>query len=77
MRIGALNRALTEDLDLLVELQTQPRDLILARVQPELDRAVDLAGQGAVDVSLLNFRDQSCSARRRGSGKLGEADCRS
>ena len=57
--VGALQRPLTEHLDLLVQAGAQPRHLVLGHAHPELlDYPVDLARGDAVDVGLLDDRDQ-------------------
>jgi hypothetical protein len=60
IRVGTLQRPLTEGLDLLVQSLAQPGHLILGRPgQPKsFDQPVDLAGGDAVDVGLLDHRDQ-------------------
>ena len=57
--VAALQRPFAERLDLLVQAAAQPRDLVLAHVHAHLlDQPVDLAGGDAVDVGLLDDRDQ-------------------
>jgi hypothetical protein len=59
VRVGALQRPLTERRHLLVQAGAQPRHLLLGHAHPELlDDAVDLAGRDAVDVGLLDHGDQ-------------------
>jgi hypothetical protein len=74
VRVGALQRPLAKDTDLLVQAAAQPRHPVLAQVVQAhlLDQPVDLAGGHAVDVGLLHHRDQGLLARRRGSKKLGK-----
>ena len=57
--VAALQWPLAEDLHLLIEAATEPGDLVLGQMQPHLlDEAVDLARGDAVDVGLLDDRDQ-------------------
>ena len=59
IRVAALQRALAERGDLLVKAPTERRHLVLAHPDAELlDDTVDLAGQDAVDVGLLDHGDQ-------------------
>ena len=59
IRVGALQRPLPERRHLLVQAPAQPADLVLAHPHPELlDHAVDLARGDAVDIGLLDDRDQ-------------------
>ena len=60
VRVGALQGPLAEDPDLLVQAAAQPGDLVLAQVVQAhlLHQPVDLAGRDAVDVGLLDHRDQ-------------------
>ena len=60
VRVGAVQRPLTEHRDLLVQAAAQPADGVLAHpVQAELlHQPVDLAGRDAVDIGLLDHRDQ-------------------
>jgi hypothetical protein len=59
VRVGALQRALTERRHLLVQAPAQPGDLVLGHPHPELlDHAVDLPGRDAIDVGLLDDRHQ-------------------
>jgi hypothetical protein len=58
IRVGALQRPLPEDPDLLVQPTAQAGDLVLAQVvQAELlDQPVDLAGGDAIHIRLLDHR---------------------
>ncbi len=58
--VGALQGALAERRDLLVQAATQPADLVLAHApQPHLlDEPIDPAGAHAVDIGLLNHGDE-------------------
>jgi hypothetical protein len=60
IRVGALKGSLAEYGDLFVQAAAQPADGVLAhRLQPQLlDQPVDLAGRDAVDIGLLDHRDQ-------------------
>jgi len=71
--VGALQRALAEDGDVLIERPAQRRDTVPGHAGDAqlLDQAVDLARGDAVDIGLLHDRHERCSARRRGSKKLG------
>jgi hypothetical protein len=90
VRIPALKRPLAEDPDLLVQAAAQPGDLVLAQVVQAhlLDQPVDLAGRDAVDVGLLDDRDQGllgppawleerrevAASAQLGDGQLDRAD---
>jgi hypothetical protein len=58
--IGALQRPLAEDPDLLIQAPAQPGDLVLAQVVQAqlLHQPVDLTGRNPVHVRLLDDRDQ-------------------
>jgi len=57
--VAALERPLSERLDLLVEAGADARDLALGDAQPErLDDLVDLARRDTGDVGLLDHRHQ-------------------
>jgi len=60
VRVGAVQRAPSERVDLLIQPAAHVRDLVLGE-PPEahlLDQPIDLARAHAVDVRLLNDRDQ-------------------
>src|SRR5829696_5178917 len=71
---AALKRTLTEDVDLLIEAAAEPGDLVLAQMQPHLlDEAVDLRLAHAVDVGLLDDRDErllGAPARMQEAGEV-------
>jgi hypothetical protein len=59
VRVAALQRALPERLDLLVQQPSDPADVRLADPQPErLDELIDAARGDAADIGLLDHRDQ-------------------
>jgi hypothetical protein len=60
VRIGTLQRPLSERGDLLIQPTAQPRDGIFGHPgQPQrLHQPVDLAGRHAVDIGLLDHRHQ-------------------
>jgi hypothetical protein len=61
--VAALQRAVAERIDLLVEAGADPRDLTLRDPQPErLDHLIDLARGNAGDVRLLHHAHQSLLA---------------
>jgi len=60
IRVAALQRPLPEDTDLLVQATAQPGDLVLGQAGNAklLDQPIDPPGADAVDVGLLDDRDQ-------------------
>jgi hypothetical protein len=59
VRVAALQRPLTEGVDLLVEPGADPGDLALGDPQPQrLDDLIDLPGRHAGHVRLLHHRHQ-------------------
>jgi hypothetical protein len=59
IRVAALQRPLTERLDLLVEQCRDPADLALGDPQPQaLDELIDAPRRDAADIGLLYHRDQ-------------------
>jgi hypothetical protein len=72
--VGALQRTLTEQLDLLIQCPAHLRDAVLGHpLDPELlDETIHLPGRHAIDIRLEHHATIASSERRRGSRKLGK-----